>query len=158
MTSLCGEEYNFHMETIHFSKVINAPREKVWDIMLGKETYNQWAKAFDPGSQYVGSFDEGSEIQFVGEDSQMGMASRIKENRKPEFISIEHIGIVSGGVVDTTSEDAKKWSPSFENYTFKEVEGGTELSVSIDVMPEYKEMFEQMWPGALELLKELSEK
>jgi uncharacterized protein YndB with AHSA1/START domain len=146
------------METIHFTTHINAPREKVWDIMLGKETYNQWTKAFDPGSQYIGSWEEGAAIQFVGEDSQMGMASKIKENRKSEFVSIEHIGIVKDGVIDTTSDDAKKWSPSFENYTFKEVDGGTELSVSIDVMPEYKEMFEEMWPRALILLKELAEK
>jgi uncharacterized protein YndB with AHSA1/START domain len=146
------------METIYFSTHIHAPREKVWDIMLSKDTYNQWAKAFDPGSQYIGDWNEGSQILFVGADSQMGMASKIKESRKPEFVSIEHVGIVKDGVVDTTSDEAKKWAPSFENYTFKEADGGTELSVSIDVMPEYKSMFEQMWPEALKLLKELAEK
>lgn len=40
----------------------------------------------------------------------------------------------------------------------KEVDGGTELSVSLDVLPENKSIFEEMWPEALKLLKELSEK
>ncbi len=146
------------METMHFSTQINAPREKVWDIMLSKDTYEEWTKAFDPGSQYVGDWNEGSEILFLGADGQTGMASKIKESRKPEFISIEHVGIVKDGVVDTTSEEAKKWAPSFENYTFKEADGGTELSVSLDVLPEHKSMFDQSWPEALKLLKELAEK
>ena len=146
------------METIHFSTQINTSREKVWDIMLGKETYKEWARAFGPGSHYVGDWNEGSAIQFLGADSQMGMASRVKESRKPEFISIEHLGIVMDGVVDTNSDEAKKWAPSLENYTFKEVDGVTELSVSLDVLPENKPMFDEMWPEALKLLKELAEK
>jgi uncharacterized protein YndB with AHSA1/START domain len=146
------------METIHFSIHIQAPREKVWDIMLGKDTYSEWTKAFEPGSNYEGDWSEGSAIQFVGAGSQSGMASTIKENRKPEFMSIEHLGIVKDGVIDTTSDEAKKWAGSHENYTFTEVDGVTELSVSIDTMPEYKAMFEQSWPEALNLLKALAEK
>lgn len=146
------------MEKIHFSTLINAPREKMWDIVFGKDTYGQWAKAFGADSYYDGSWEEGSDIKFLGPGGEMGMASKIKESRKPEFLSIEHVGIVSGGVVDTTSDEAKKWAPSFENYTFKEVDGGTELSVSVDVLPEHKSMFENSWPEALKLLKELAEK
>jgi len=146
------------METIYFSTQINASPERVWDVMLGKETYGHWAKAFGEGSYYEGNWDEGSDIKFLGEGGGMGMASRIKESRKPEFVSIEHIGIVSGGVVGTESEEAKKWAPAYENYTFVEMDGGTELSVSIDVLSEHKSMFEEMWPEALKLLKELAEK
>lgn len=145
------------METLYFSTHIDAPREKVWDIMLGKETYGEWAKAFGPGSHYEGDWNEGSNIQFLGGDSQTGMASRVKESRKPEFISIEHIGIVMNGIVDTTSDEAKKWAPSLENYTFEEADGGTKLSVSVEVMPEHKSMFEESWPDALKSLKELAE-
>ncbi len=146
------------METIRFSTHINESREKVWDIMLGKETYVEWAKAFGPGSHYVGDWNEGSDIQFLGAGSQMGMASMIKESRKPEFVSIQHVGLVKDGVVDTASDDAKKWVPALENYTFKEVDGGTELSVSLDVIPEHKAMLEPLWLEALKLLKELAEK
>lgn len=145
------------METLYFSTHIEAPRERVWDVMLGQDTYGEWAKAFGPGSLYQGDWNEGSSILFLGPDLQMGMASRIKESRKPEFISIEHVGIVMNGAVDATSDEAKKWAPALENYTFKEVDNGTELTVSLEVIPEHKSMFEETWPEALALLKQLAE-
>lgn len=145
------------METIYFQTHIKASPKKVWDTMLGQETYREWAKAFGEGSYYQGGWEEGSDILFLGDGGGMGMASRIKTSRKPEFISIEHVGIVKDGVVDTESADAKQWAPAYENYTFKEMDGGTELAVSIDVLSEHKSMFEEMWPEALRLLKELAE-
>ena len=46
------------------------------------------------------------------------MSSRIKTSRKYEFVSIEHLGLVKNDVEDTTSDEVKKWTPPFENYTF----------------------------------------
>ncbi len=86
------------------------------------------------------------------------MVSRIKENRKHDYISIEHLGVVQDGVEDTTSEAVKQWAGSFENYTFKEKNGSTEVLVDMDINDDFKEMFEGMWPKALQKLKELSEK
>ncbi len=151
------------MNTIHFSIQINAPREKVWDTMLNQNTYRQWTAPFNPsGSYYEGSWDQGAEIRFLGpsEDGSApgGMFSRIHENRKPEFVSIEHLGIIENGVVDTTSEKVKAWTPAFENYTFTEHEGGTLVTVDLDVNEEYQAMFEEMWPQSLQILKQLAEK
>lgn len=87
------------------------------------------------------------------------MYSRIKENRKHEFVSIEHLGMIDGnGVIDTESDEVKKWTPAFENYTFKDVDGGTEVSIDLDVADEWKEMFDESWPKALDILKEIAEK
>lgn len=144
--------------------MIDAPREKVWDTMLGDATYPQWTEPFSPGGSgsKEGSWDEGSEIHFIGPDPETGkaagMASRVITNRKPEFLSLEHFGIIMDGVVDTTSEEAKKWTSAFENYTFVEKDGGTEVIVEVDVAEEHMEMFKDMWPKALQILKELSEK
>lgn len=150
------------MQKIHFSTFIQAPREHVWDTMLGEQTYREWTTAFNPGSYYVGNWEEGSEIRFLGPDpngnGEGGMFSRIKENRRPEFISIEHLGIIENGVVDTTSDKVKQWVPSFENYTFTEKDGGTEVSVDMDIADEFKTMFDESWPKALRALKELAEK
>lgn len=152
-----------HMQKIHFSIQINAGKEKVWDTMLEDATYREWTEAFHPGSYYKGDWSEGSKMLFLGPDEtsnkEGGMVSRIKENRKYEFLSIEHLGMVVDGVEDTTSEEAKKWTPSFENYTFTEKNGGTEVSVDMDIASdEYKEMFEGMWPKALLKLKEIAER
>lgn len=150
------------MQKLHFSKFINAPVEKVWDTMFNNETYRKWTAPFHPGSYYEGSWEQGSEIRFIGPDPEtgekMGMYSRIAENRPHEFVSIEHIGIIKGDVVDTTSDEVKKWAPAFENYTFIEKDGGTEVVIDQDINDEYKAMFEDMWPKALDALKELAEK
>ncbi len=151
------------MQKVHFKIQINAPKEKVWDTMLDDSTYREWTTAFHPGSYYKGDWSEGSKILFLGPDesgkNEGGMVSRIKENRKYEFLSIEHLGLVMDGVEDTESEEARKWSPAFENYTFTEKDGGTEVSIDIDILnEEYKEMFEGMWPKALLKLKEITER
>lgn len=150
------------MQKLHFSILIHAPRAKVWDTMLGDVTYRQWTEVFNPGSYFKGSWEAGSSIQFLGPDpeggGEGGMVSHIKENRLHEFVSIEHLGMIKNGVEDTTSEQVKKWTPAFENYTFVDKGGDTELVIGIDVPDEYKTMFEEMWPKALLKLRELTEK
>jgi hypothetical protein len=51
----------------------------------------------------------------------------------------------------------KGWAGAMENYTLKEEEGKTVLLVELDINAEYKQMFEQMFPKALEQVKILSE-
>ncbi len=148
------------METIQFTILINAGKQKVWETMLNDKTYRQWTAAFHEGSYYEGNWEKGSEIRFMGPDKEgklSGMYAKIKDNRKYEFISIEHLGIITNGVVDTTSDEVKKWAPSFENYTFTEKGDQTEVKVEMQIIAEYKAMFEEMWPKALNALKKLSE-
>lgn len=149
------------METIQFTILINANKGKVWDTMLNDKSYRQWTTAFHEGSFYEGTWEKGTEIRFLGpgEDGKLGgMYSKIKENKKYEFISIEHLGMIADGVIDTTSDEVKKWAPSFENYTFSEKGNQTELKVEMQIDSNYKSMFDEMWPNALKLLKDLSEK
>lgn len=151
---------NGAMQALHFSIFIYAPKEKVWDTMLNYSTYCEWTKAFNPTSYYVGDWSEGSKMQYLGtgdDGEEMGMVSIVRVNRPHEFISIEHIGVIENGVEDTASEKAKKWAPAFENYTFIEKDGGTEVLVDVDITDEYKTMFEDMWPKALQRLKQLAE-
>lgn len=150
------------MQKLHFSMLINAPKDKVWHAMLDDQPYREWTKAFNEGSYYKGSWEKGSKILFLGPDpntgEESGMVSRIAENKPYEFISIEHLGIVQNGVEDTTSEAARKWAPAFENYTFNDKDGATEVLVDIDVEVEHAQMFNEMWPKGLRILKELAEK
>jgi Activator of Hsp90 ATPase homolog 1-like protein len=143
------------MEKLYFSIVINAPKKKVWEVMLGKDTYSDWTELFSPGSYYVGDWSEGSKMLFLGPDEtgQMsGMVSKIKENRPYEYVSIEHIGEVKNG-----KEEVTEWSGALENYTFKEIDGKTELLIKIDTVEDYKELFQDIWPKALQRLKEIAE-
>jgi len=149
------------MQTLTFNITINAPTEKVWKTMLEDQTYREWTKAFHDGSFYEGSWDEGSEIHFLMVDEsgkKQGMYSRIKSNVKYQFISIEHLGGIKDGEIDTTSEEVKQWSPAFENYTFTSRGNQTEVKVEMQTSEKYADTFNDMWPRALQSLKELSER
>ncbi len=154
------------MENLHFKINIKAPAEKVWNIMLTDETYRQWTDVFSPGSYYEGKWEKGEKIRFLGPDENGnvgGMVSIIAENRPYEFTSIKHLGVITNGVEDTTSEEVQSWAGALENYTFTEVDGSTELAVDIigtgndEADKEMAEMFKDMWPKALEKLKNLCE-
>ncbi len=150
------------MRKLHFSIKINAPAEKVWNTMLGQETYKDWTGVFNSGgSTFRGNWEKGSKMLFIGPDPETGieggMVSRIAENIPNEFVSIEHLGIWNNGVEDTTSEEAKKWAPAFENYRLTEENGVTEVQVELDMLEEHAAMFEEMWPKSLERLKEIVE-
>lgn len=148
------------METLRFSTLINADKKTVWDTMLNDKTYREWTKPFNETSYYEGSWEKGSEIRFLGRDDKGGVAgmfSRIKESEKYRFVSIEHLGTINNGIVDTTSDEVKKWQHAFENYTLTEKDGQTEVLVETQVDDEYRSMFDDMWPKALESLKRLSE-
>lgn len=153
------------MQKLRESILIDAPREKVWDMMLGEATYREWTTPFSEGSYYIGSFEEGADIRFLGPDQEnpesgkeMGMVSKVRESRRPEFVSVEHLGFIKDGVEDFTSDEVKKWTPAFENYTFNEKDNGTEVVVELDTPDEYHQMMKDMWPKALQKLKEICER
>ncbi len=148
------------MEKLNFSIKINAPREKVYKMMLEDESYRKWTEPFCPGSYAVTDWKKGSKAIFLGPDKDGnvgGMVSRIAENIPNEYVSIEHLGVVNNGVEDTTSDAVKPWAGAMENYTFRDSDGGTEVLVDIDVDDNYVKMFNDMWPKALNKLKEISE-
>lgn len=145
------------MQKLHFSIVIDASREQVYSKMLDKPTYQQWTEEFAHGSTYEGSWERGAKIRFI-DPSGGGMLSEIAENRPNEFVSIRHVGMIgSDGVEDTTSEAVKDWTPAYENYTFTDKDGGTEVAVEMDASDEWAGMMAEMWPHALERLKKLCE-
>lgn len=144
------------MEKLQFKIQINAPREKVWNVMLEDETYRKWTEAFHPGSYAVTTWEKGTPAKFLGPDGN-GMISRIADNIPIEFISIEHLGMIQNGVEDTTSDAVNAWAGAMENYTLKDKDGGTEVTVDMDSDEEYSGMFNDMWPKALQKVKELSE-
>ncbi|MFD2200937.1 SRPBCC family protein [Shivajiella indica] len=148
------------MEKLKFSITINAPKEKVWDIMLGEETYPKWTEVFMPGSYFDGDWSEGSKILFLAPDGRgntSGMVSKIKANKQYNFISIEHLGFIENGKEDTSSEAVKSWAGALENYTFEEKGESTKVLVELDSTEEHKEMFENTWNEALKILKRITE-
>ncbi len=149
------------MKKLNLEIEINATPENVWDSVVNKTKYNRWTSAFQETSHFEGGWNKGDKIKFLGfnaEGQKMGMVSEIAESRFPEYISIKHLGNIFNGIEDYTSEEVKKWAPSFENYTIERTVGNTAVFKPDMVVPEdYYDMFMQMWPNALNLLKLVSE-
>ena len=145
------------MTNLHYATQINAPRDKVWDAMLGDSTYREWTSVFMPGSHYQGDWSEGSKMLFLGPSEEGkkdgGMAAIVKENRPQEFISLEYHAEIRDGV------EVPMEGNGYENYTLEDKDGGTEVLVNLLNLPdEYADMFNDAWPKALEKLKEIAEK
>ena len=144
------------MRKLNFSTTINAPKERVWRVMLADATYRQWTSPFQEGSYAVTDWNQGSKALFLGPDGS-GMVSRIAEHRPNEYLSIEHLGTVQNGVENTEGEDVKGWAGAHENYIIKESNGVSTLNVEMDTTDEYAKYFDETWPKALNKLKEISE-
>ena len=148
------------MEEKKFTVKIDAPREKVWDTLWDDSSYQQWTAVFAEGSRAETDWKKGSKVLFL-DTNNAGMVSVIEETRMPEYMSFKHLGIVKDGVEDTDSVESKKWSGGLENYHLQEVNGQTELVVTMSsktIPAEYLDYFEKTWPTALDKLKELAEK
>ncbi|MDB5022230.1 MAG: Activator of Hsp90 ATPase 1 family protein [Pedobacter sp.] len=145
------------MKKMEFSITINASPDKVWDIIIGKESYEQWTAAFCEGSTVKTDWKKGSKALFL-DGKGSGMVSEIVESIPGKFLSIHHLGEVKDGVEDPTTYKAEEWGDACENYTLKDVDGKTLWLVNMDMNDEYVKYMEETWPIALAKVKELAEK
>lgn len=145
------------MKKLEFSITINASPKKVWDIITGKETYDQWTKVFAEGSTVETDWKKGSKALFL-DGKGSGMVSEIAESIPGKFLSIHHLGEVKDGVEDPTTYQGEEWGDALENYTLKEVDGKTVWLVEMDMNEEYAQYMEDTWPLALAKVRELAEK
>jgi uncharacterized protein YndB with AHSA1/START domain len=145
------------LQTIHFNILINAPVEKVFEIMLSKEHWNGWTDVFSPGSTFEGSWDKGEKMLFL-DGNGAGMVSRIEENIPNKFISIEHIGFYENGIELTSGPQVEPWTGAHENYSFTYEEGMTKVQVDLDTGPAFIGYMKEIFPKALNKLKEICEK
>jgi uncharacterized protein YndB with AHSA1/START domain len=144
------------MTRLTFATTINAPKALVWRTMLDDKTYRKWTSAFQEGSYAETDWKPGSKALFLAPDGS-GMVSRVAEHRPNEYLSLEHLGVVKNGVEDTTSAEVKQWAGARENYTLLENGGHVTLKIDMDTSDEHRKFFEDTWPKALAILKDLSE-
>ncbi len=147
---------------LSFSIDINASREKIWETLLGKETFSDWCSYFSPSgdSRFEGDWSEGSTMRFIGEDGEGnvgGMITKIVEHRPGEYIRSDSVGVIGNGQEYYEGEMCDQWVPATEEYR---VTGGPDtytLSVNNDVPEPYAEHFSDAWQKGLARVKELAE-
>jgi len=148
------------MKKLTYQLTIDAPAEHIFKTMLAKETYKQWTAAFNPTSDFEGSWEKGEKIYFVGmneKGEKEGMVARIAENIPNQYLSIQHYGILDNGQEVTEGPAVESWAGAFENYSFIDLGNQTTVKVDVDTNEEYIDYFEQAWPDALKRLKEICE-
>lgn len=145
------------MKNLNFNTKISAPVKKVWGTMLKQDTYKKWTNAAWPGSMYVGEWQQGENIRFVGANGSGTLANLTTVEPYKHIKAIHTAILLEGGTEDRDSEMAKSWVGSIEEYTFSEKNGVTDLSVSMTIYPQWEQMFSNDWPKALAALKDLCE-
>lgn len=146
------------MKDLQYKINIAATPQKVWDTMTGKETYKEWTATAWPGSDFKGEWKQGENLQFIGNEDGAGTLATVTTFDPYKKILLAHIALLlAGGVEDKESEWAQKWVGSTEAYIFAENNGTTELTIDMQIYPEWADMFNESWPKALNRLKEICE-
>ncbi|MCP5961738.1 SRPBCC domain-containing protein, partial [Klebsiella pneumoniae] len=73
------------MENLVYEVEIEAPIEKVWELLWNSETYNAWTKFFAPDSSMCTDWQIGGKTYFLDGEGN-GMVSTIEELKKPEIL------------------------------------------------------------------------
>lgn len=133
---------------------IHAPKQKVWDTLWQDQTLRQWAGIIDPGTYMAGELKEGREVQFINEENGYGVTSLVEKLMPGEFALLKHQADTQGHGAE---EREKEWTGGAESYKLTETDGTTTLTAAFDVPEEMEEMFKDLYPKALDKVKELAE-
>ena len=145
------------LKTINKSVNINAPKEKVWKVLLDDKYTRTWYNEFSEGTYAETDWTPGSKALFR-DKSGMGLIAKITENKPYEVIAMEHQGMItSSGKEDYDSEMAKSVKGAIEKYTLSEDNGTTRLQITCDMEEKYFDSMSNAWERALNKVKELSE-
>lgn len=143
-------------ETITKSIEINAPKEKVWNILLDDKFTRIWYSEFSEGSYVETDWKVGSKALFK-DGSGHGLVSKVIDNKRNEVISIEHQAVIINGKENYESEEAKKWNGCKETYRLTGKNGNAVVTIEQEMPEDYLKSFLLMWDKALRKIKELSE-
>ena len=142
--------------TIEKAIDVDAPRERVWDVLLDDATYRQWTAEFMAGSYADTDWREGSTVRFL-DPSGSGMLGRVVASRRPELVDIEYDGLVADGEEDTSSPAALEYRGAREIYRLTEAGGGTRLAIAADMGEQHYDDMDAAWDRALAVVKALAE-
>lgn len=146
------------MATFNYEIIINAPIQKVWDLLWGEETYGEWTQFFSAGSQFKTDWEVGGETYFMDSEGN-GMFSTIRSVNEPEEVIFSHLGMVRNGEVDTATINQLEWSGAEEKYFLREIGPNTmELRAEVHATGEMEGMMNRGFNEGFKVLKNLAEK
>lgn len=144
------------MKKLKFSKEINAPVQKVWDILWTTDTYGKWTRFFTDGSRMESDWQVGGRTVFLDPDNN-GMIATITELDVPRKVYFSHQGQIIKGVEDTTSDEVKAFAGAMEKYDLEEKDGITCLEMSVEVFEDFEQMMINGFTKGIAEVKRLAE-
>lgn len=137
-------------KTIDQTIKINAPAEKVWQVLWDKDTYKEWSAAYMPGSHYTGEVKNGGKIQFL-DPKNNGMESEVVSFTENEEVTFRHLHELEEG------KQGKSLNGWEEKYTLDEKDGVTTLRMTQDMDEKYFDEMNSATEKAFKTVKELAE-
>lgn len=125
--------------------------ETVWEVLWSAETYPQWTRVFAEGSQMEGELKAGSLITFH-DGKGNGVQSLVEVCSAPNTLHLRHQKEIKDGELKESP-----WKDALEAYHLREESGTTVLNVEMDITEETAKYFDDAFPKALELVKQLAE-
>jgi uncharacterized protein YndB with AHSA1/START domain len=145
------------METLSYETVIDAPVQKVWDILWNPETYSEWTKYFGAGCVMKSDWKIGGKTYFLNAEGE-GMVSTIDSMDEPNQIVFKHLGMVDKeGNEDTRSKEVMEWNGSFEKYFLIDFDGKTKLHAEVQVKKQWQDHMNTGFTKGLMVVKSLAE-
>ncbi len=141
------------MITLKFDIEINAPREKVWAALWDDRSYREWTSVFTPGSYAKTDWKEGSRIDFLN-PSGSGIFATIYKKIPNDTMVFKHAGEVKEGK-DIPGTD---WAGSTESYFLSDRNGATTLRTELESTEDLQKYFNDTFPKAMSLLKQIAER
>jgi hypothetical protein len=142
------------MKPFQFSISIHASRERVWKTLWEDKTYRDWANFIDEGTYMVGELKAGNEVQFISSSSGYGVTSYVESLIPNVFVKLRHMADTK----DMGNQNREnEWTGGTESYSLTDADGITTLTAEMDLPPELVELFQTIFPKALERVKELAE-
>lgn len=145
------------MATFNYEIIINAPIQKVWDLLWDDKTYGEWTQFFAPGSRFKTDWKIGGETFFTDSEGN-GMFSTIKSMNEPKEVIFSHLGMVRNGEVDAATINQLEWSGAEEKYFLREIDANsTELRAEAHATAEMEGMMNRGFNEGFKVLKKLAE-
>jgi uncharacterized protein YndB with AHSA1/START domain len=142
--------------TRNYSITIDASPERVWHALWNKFEYPKWVSAFNAGAYFNTDWKEGSMIQFL-DPNGAGIYAKILSNKPLAEMTFEHQAEVKDFQNQAIVPGENSWYGSIEKYVLTTENNMCLLNVTIDVMDEYADYFDETFPKALQNIKTQSE-
>lgn len=142
-----------------YSIEIDAPREVIWKLLVGRDSFGKWCEPFSPRPLfYEGEWALGQEIKYLTttkEGLRVGTIGTIDE-----YVPNSHSRCTFSGVVENGQETRggdSEWIGTREQYDLTGDSAPYTLTVVGDFTDDMVDFFDDTWPKALQALKALAE-